>query len=628
MTAAAAFLLLLGATPICAPGQPPPVPEHYWRTFEGLAAPAALAFTADGRLLVAEADSGAIVRIDPESGVRERLAGEGTAAGALAFPGGLAVDGDGRLLVAETGRHRLRVLSAAGEAVGELGGRGTAPGRWLAPSGIAVAGRRLAVCDTENDRVQVLDPAGGEATVLGAGELAAPRGVAWLAGGSLAVADSEHHRVVVFDGTGKLIRVLGDWGPYPGLFARPVSLAACGARLFVCDRDNHRIQVFEEGDEPVSIVGRHALRPREGEGKLHYPDAIAVSPDGRTLAVAEIFEGRVQLFRSERTHPPDALPPLPGVLQGISHFGTCVAADGALLAIPEPESRVIALYEDSGPEPRLIARIGAAGGEAARLFAVGGLWLDEAERLLAATDPVRRRLVLMRLRGWPQPEVAFDPTMAIFVRSVDLASLVREKAPAEPRPGALARGRDGSWYVADIANDVVWNLSRRLALEGRIGRHGDGPGELSRPSGLALSPDGGTLYVVDAWNRRVQRFAPDGTPGGVLATGGEPLVRPDAIAIGPGGDLFLSDVARSRVLVLAPGGGLRRAFGSPGLGRTEFLRPRGLAFDRDGRLVVIDHANHRGMRFDPDGHWVGAFGPRLYTRPARLPASASEEEGS
>ena len=57
-----------------------------------------------------------------------------------------------------------------------------------------------------------------------------------------------------------------------------------------------------------------------------------------------------------------------------------------------------------------------------------------------------------------------------------------------------------------------------------------------------------------------------------------------------------------------------RGFGAEGLGRSEFLDPRGLAVLGDGRLVVIDHGNHRGQIFGPEGNFLTGFGSRFYTQ--------------
>ena len=38
------------------------------------------------------------------------------------------------------------------------------------------------------------------------------------------------------------------------------------------------------------------------------------------------------------------------------------------------------------------------------------------------------------------------------------------------------------------------------------------PGNLNQPWGVAVSPDGKWVYVVDTWNHRVVKFTADGDP--------------------------------------------------------------------------------------------------------------------
>jgi hypothetical protein len=45
--------------------------------------------------------------------------------------------------------------------------------------------------------------------------------------------------------------------------------------------------------------------------------------------------------------------------------------------------------------------------------------------------------------------------------------------------------------------------------------------------------------------------------------------------------------------------------------------------DASGRLIVIDHGNHRAQIFDADGGFLGAFGARQFTAAARGEARAA-----
>jgi DNA-binding beta-propeller fold protein YncE len=90
--------------------------------------------------------------------------------------------------------------------------------------------------------------------------------------------------------------------------------------------------------------------------------------------------------------------------------------------------------------------------------------------------------------------------------------------------------------------------------------------------------------------------------------------------------VYVSDSGAHRVLVFDQAGEEVARFGTRGLIRGSFDSPRGLVFNEAGELIVLDHANHRGIIVSPDGEYVDAFGPRSYVRPAQRPESFKEED--
>jgi hypothetical protein len=72
----------------------------------------------------------------------------------------------------------------------------------------------------------------------------------------------------------------------------------------------------------------------------------------------------------------------------------------------------------------------------------------------------------------------------------------------------------GRIYVLDTQNDRVVIFSTDGSFESELGRHGEGPGELSSSWGLAVSPEG-EASVLDFSKRRLVQYAPDGTYSGL-----------------------------------------------------------------------------------------------------------------
>jgi uncharacterized protein (TIGR03437 family) len=150
---------------------------------------------------------------------------------------------------------------------------------------------------------------------------------------------------------------------------------------------------------------------------------------------------------------------------------------------------------------------------------------------------------------------------------------------------------------------------------------------LAGPTGIAVNPTNGTLYVADFGNNRVLRYprpvsqtgriTPDAvigqnnfTSSTSASVSSTSLNSPAGLAIGPNGDLFVADSGNNRVLEFAAGAGTGssaiRVYGQPGM--TTSLRssqvsaqtlssPEGIFVDQSASLYVADSGANRVLIF-------------------------------
>jgi DNA-binding beta-propeller fold protein YncE len=154
-----------------------------------------------------------------------------------------------------------------------------------------------------------------------------------------------------------------------------------------------------------------------------------------------------------------------------------------------------------------------------------------------------------------------------------------------------------------------------------------GEGEFTyRTHGITIGPDG-TVWCTDDGNHTVRQFTPNGkllttlgtmnTPSDTGYDGkdsiniprpGGPFNRPTNLAIGPRGDLYVSDgYGNCRVHRFSSTGALKQSWGVAGKGPGQFHLPHGIAVSADGRVFVCDRENDRIQIFSPDGDYLGEW---------------------
>lgn len=182
-------------------------------------------------------------------------------------------------------------------------------------------------------------------------------------------------------------------------------------------------------------------------------------------------------------------------------------------------------------------------------------------------------------------------------------------------------------YAFRVSNQINPNLGPFDLFTPDDPGPGIGLGQLSSPTGIAVSPDGQIIYVVNAGNQRIERYASDGTFVGVWDASTDPGLSlafqngqgASDITIGDDGLIYVSDTWNHIVLVIDQEGRVVRQLGQRGvltdigdggdpLSETGlFFGPRGLAVLED-EIYVADTGNERIQVFSKDGTFLRTFG--------------------
>lgn len=202
------------------------------------------------------------------------------------------------LAIVDTGNHQLVVIDLAAGAAHRLGGLGTSAAAegFLFPGALTfTAADRLYVADSRNRHLDEYRAVGGVWSWQGAvtpfAAIQPPVGdlvdVAAGAAGSLLVLEASGRLLSVDLATGTAAVVLAD-----ARWREPVALCCAGAKLWVADAQTHTVYEYDAAYAAVRTIGGYGATP----GRLRAPRGVAVDAIANLLFVSEGVGARISTF--------------------------------------------------------------------------------------------------------------------------------------------------------------------------------------------------------------------------------------------------------------------------------------------------------------------------------------------
>lgn len=195
-------------------------------------------------------------------------------------------------------------------------------------------------------------------------------------------------------------------------------------------------------------------------------------------------------------------------------------------------------------------------------------------------------------------------------------------------PIDIVTDKNGNIYVSDSVRAKVYVFEK----DGDFS-HIIAPKELQRPVGLAISPDGHKLYIVDTLSDQIHMTTLSGKFIGSLGkrgNGNGEFNKPTFMDIGSDGKLYIADSMNHRVQILDKDGKFIRKFGQLGDEIGCFGSPRGISLDSQGNIYVSDTMFNNMQIFNQNGELLlvlGRYGERKgeFSLPEDISITANNE---
>ncbi len=389
---------------------------------------------------------------------------------------------------------------------------------------------------------------------------------------------------------------------------------AAGGKPRVGPDAARNIPTGDDGPATGASLGAPVALAVDGLGNVYIADdgdRVIRRVDGRTGIITTVLRG-------PRPVPPwwDDPPPSPAGLGPIRPSGLAVDAAGQLYVADRAAHSVFRVTVTNGSSERIAGSglpgyVGDGGPAVqARLSSPEGIAVDGAGNVFIA-DRGNHCVRRIDARTGSITTIIGDGFAG------DSGDGGRASAARLRDPVAVAVDAGGDVFVADLGNTRVRRVTKATGLVSTVAAL-----EHIACSAMAVAADG-SLLLADRDHGRVLRRSRTGaiTPvagnGGIgyVADGGPAtsafLSTPVGLARDAAGNLYVSDGMANRVRRIDARSGMISTVvgnGRPGFSgdggpavEARLNQPRGIAFDREGRLLIADSGNRRIRRLDADG---------------------------
>jgi DNA-binding beta-propeller fold protein YncE len=413
----------------------------------------------------------------------------------------------------------------------------------------------------------------------GPGQLNTARGITVADNGDIFVVDGGNNVITQFSRTGQYIRTIT--GPFGGDL-RGITLDEQRNTLWVVDADGANLEqfTFDAGTQEWVHVRSYGS---EGEGPGQFADGgrqVDVSPDGNVW-VADYGNFRIQRFT-------------PG------------APSSSAVDFPNPSTQpatgLLSKVRDIAITPQGDLMIADTWNHRFQKFDANGNWLGSWGRRNSRPPygmNYPRGIGVDAATGDVWVANTREHTLRVYDSSMTYKFDVGDGQDST-RTGSLRWPLDvefagGVAYVADYIGDRVKAFSASTGTE-------LWSVSSNAVHGVAVDAANDRMYTVSPARDRIDVYRLSTrsllTSYGSGGTSTGRFSSPWDIELSQG-VLYVSDVARNKVIAYSTSGSFQGEFGSTGNGPGQFRGPSGLDVDAQGRLYVADSSNYRVQVFSP-----------------------------